>query len=163
MSAKSAQGAPEVAPEETARGAGKTTGGSAEEGEPEGPQDRMLAGVPFLFGGVLALFLAYTLRQAPTRTGVPPFWVLFLAVGIIALVAGVLLMLSREPEGEEDDDETIAVPKKEWARVQRELERLRTVQRTSASGEVPPAQASGGPKEHPTSVAPAVGESEKTL
>ncbi len=100
--------------------------------------DRFVSSLPFLFGGGLSLFLAYSLREAPSRAGVPPFWVLFLAIGVIALVAGAALVLSREPEGDQDEDgaedgvpveggrgDTVAVPKAEWARVQRELERLR--------------------------------------
>lgn len=84
-----------------------------------------MVALPFLFGGGLSCFLAISLHAVPARSGTPPYWVLFLVLGAIALVAGVLLLFAREErEEEEDDEESIAVPRKEWDRVQRELRRL---------------------------------------
>ena len=107
--------------------------GSKEEGDlageaPLSPRaERALSGLPFLFGGGLALLLAYTLRTEPARAGTPPLWVLFLTLGLVALIAGVLLIISSEPEpGEDGDEEHVVVPRKEWTRVQRELRELRS-------------------------------------
>lgn len=102
----------------------------ADEDKPSPAEERLLSGLPFLFGGGLALFFAYALRDAPARTGVPPLWILFLTLGAIALAAGILLVLSTEPEGEDEEDDgkkkdTIVVPKKEWERLQSEVTRLR--------------------------------------
>lgn len=98
-----------------------------EEPEEETWEDRLAGALPFLFGGGLALFFAYTLRSAPSRSGVPPLWVLFLTLGVLALGAGVLLAISREPDDEEEGSEDhVVVPRKEWDRLQSELSRLRT-------------------------------------
>ncbi len=77
----------------------------------------------------MAVYFGFSLRAAPTRSGSVPYWVLAFALGIIALVAGVLLLLAApgsETEEDEDDQEgKIAVPRKEWERVTTELERLK--------------------------------------
>lgn len=103
--------------------------GKVEETPPSPGEERLLSGLPFFFGGGLAVFFAYSLRDAPVRSGVPPLWILFLTLGIIALVAGVLLALSTEPDAEEEDEGTkadhVVVPKKEWEGLQAELSRLR--------------------------------------
>jgi hypothetical protein len=103
--------------------------------EPLSPRaDRLLSGLPFLFGGGLAIFLAFELRSAPQRSGIPPLWVLFLTLGVVALAAGLLLMLTSEPSTEEDDEETdrVVLPRKEWDHLQRELRHLRSAQARGA-------------------------------
>ena len=77
----------------------------------------------------MAVYFGFSLHAAPTRSGSVPYWVLAFALGIIALVAGVLLLLAspgNETEEDEDDEEgKIAVPRKEWERVTTELDRLK--------------------------------------
>lgn len=110
----------------TAKEAPEKTSPSAEEKEPG--SDRLLGALPFFFGGGLSLLLAFTLRREPTRSGVPPLWVLFLMLGLIALVAGILLLLAREGEDEDEHEpgpEEVVVSKEEWERVQHELRKLR--------------------------------------
>ncbi len=95
----------------------------------EPPAERWVEAIPFLFGGALAVYFGFSLHAAPTRSGSVPYWVLAFALGIIALVAGVLLLLAspgNETEEDEDDEEgKIAVPRKEWERVTTELDRLK--------------------------------------
>jgi hypothetical protein len=116
--------------------------------EPEGSDDpdhdeplsptaeRALSGLPFFFGGALAIFLAYELRSATSRSGIPPLWVLFLTLGIVALVAGFLLVLTTEPspEEEEEDPDHVVLPRKEWDHLQLELRRLRSAQGQKGHG-----------------------------
>ena len=77
----------------------------------------------------MAVYFGFSLHAAPTRYGSVPYWVLAFALGIIALVAGVLLLLAspgNETEEDEDDEEgKIAVPREEWERVTSELDRLK--------------------------------------
>lgn len=110
--------------------------------EKEAPVDRWVEAVPFLFGGALAVYFGFSLHAAPTRSGTVPYWVLAFALGIIALVAGVLLLLA--PSGGEADDEEeeegdhIAVPRKEWERVTQELERLKKGEGDATEASTPP-------------------------
>ena len=93
------------------------------------PVEHWVEAIPFFFGGALAVYFGFSLRVAPARSGSVPYWVLAFALGIIALAAGVLLLLAApgsETEEDEDDQEgKIAVPRKEWERVTTELERLK--------------------------------------
>ncbi len=114
---------------------------SATKPQDEPPVERWVEAIPFLFGGALAVYFGFSLHAAPTRSGSVPYWVLAFALGIIALVAGVLLLLASpgdETEDDADDEEgKIAVPRKEWERGTTELDRLKggTGQRGPANEE----------------------------
>jgi hypothetical protein len=96
----------------------------------EGTDRRLEHSLPFFFGGFACFFIAFMLRGEVVRKGNPPMWVLFIAIGCIAVGAGIVLLWAQddEPEGKvEARGDEVVVKKEEWHSIQEELSQLRTL------------------------------------